>query len=288
MNKGADLSNWGRWGADDQRGTLNLITPQTIVEAARLIKRGKVYRLAMPMDPKLSSPLRDGMIHATMVRRDPTPSQRSVAIDVLALDTHNFTHVDSLAHVAYGGRLYNGAPIDAIGGAGTTRNSIEHVMIVGRAVLADIPALYGVEALEVGQVIGLEDLERALKQARVGLRQGDILLVRTGWITRYLKTPEIAQKGWPGLGERTLPWLREHEVCAVGADNVAVEVRPSEHADRSLIIHERFLRDLGGYLIEFLDLEALAADKVYEGFFVLAPLRITGGVGSPVTPVVII
>jgi kynurenine formamidase len=287
VGSGGDPSNWGRWGPDDQRGTLNLMRPETIVEASRLVRRGKVYPLAMPMEPALSSPLRDGMIHAVMVRRDPTPSQRSVAVDVVALDTHNFTHVDSLAHVACAGRLYNGVPSDAIGAQGTTRHSIEHAVIVGRALLADVAALHGGEALEAGQVIGPEDLDRALAHGRVEARPGDILLVRTGWLARYLKSPGIAREGWPGLGERTVPWLRAHDVCAVGADNVAVEVRPPERPERSLILHERFLRDLGGYLIEFLDLDQLAADQVYEGFFVLAPLRITGGVGSPVTPLLI-
>lgn len=283
------ISNWVRWGAEDELGTLHLVDPQTIVEAAQLVKTGKTYRLAIPIDSKTSSPLRDGAIHVAAIRRDPTPSGRVVAVDIIAMDTHNFTHMDSLAHVSYGGFLFNGVSIETINNKGATRLSIENVKsIIGRSVLADVARARGVESLEAGYAIGPEDLDLALTQVGIKPKRGDILLVRTGWITRYLKDPTVAHQGWPGLGEASVEWLYDNEICAVGADNVAVEVKPFEDAQRSFIVHEKFIRDIGGYLIEFLDLEGLSADGVFEGFFVMTPLRIVGGLGSPVTPLVII
>jgi kynurenine formamidase len=288
MSADEDLSNWGRWGAEDERGTLNLVTPQAIVDACGLVRRGTVYPLAIPMEPRLSSPLRDGMIHGVTVRHDPGPARRQVAIDILALDSHNFTHVDSLAHVAYGGCLYNGVPCDIVGSRGTSRFAIDRVTLVARGVLADVARARGLTRLAAGDVVEPEDLDRALLQARVEVRPGDVLLVRTGWIAQYLERPDSARGGWPGLGARALRWLADRGVCAVGADNPAVEARPPDRADRPAEFHDRFLRDLGGYLLEFLDLEQPARDGVAEGLFVTAPLRIAGGVGSPVTPLLIV
>jgi len=285
----ADLSNWGRWGRDDQRGTLNLMTPGKVVEAARLIRTGRIYRLAIPIALKHSSPLRAGCFHCSSLRQDATPSRRTVALDVIAMDTHNFTHMDSLAHVGYGERFYNDVPTDAVTIDGAQKNSIDNVAaIAGRAVLLDIPRALGVERLEAGHAIGPGDLDRAVARAGVAVGPGDIVLVRTGWIRDYLADANVARKGTPGLGEATVAWLRERDVCAVGADNTAVEVLPPERPDRSLILHEKFIRDLGGYLVEFLDLEEIAAAGVGEGFFVMAPLRIVGGLGSPVTPLLMV
>jgi len=282
------LSNWGRWGTKDELGTLNLITPRQIAEAAQLINSGKVYSLAIPMHSRYSSPFRDGIIHSVAVRHDETPSERSVAIDILAVDTHNFTHVDGLAHVSCGGFLYNGVSASSITDRGTSSHSIHNVKaVIGRAVLVDVANERGVSALRAGDVVAPEEIERALAHRNIEVRPGNILLIRTGWIKSYLEDPTIALQGWPGLGENAVNWMRDHDICAVGADNVAVEVRPSEDPQNALVLHERFIRDLGGYLIEFLNLEELAGDQVSEGFFIMSPLPIVGGLGSQVTPLLI-
>ncbi len=288
--RNTELSNWGRWGSEDQIGTLNLMTPDRIMAASRLIRQGRIYRLAIPIALKNSSPLRSGCFHCTSLRRDATPSRRAVALDVITMDTHNFTHMDSLAHVGYGDRFYNDMPTDAVTFDGAQCNSIENVAaIVGRAVVLDIPAALGVERLEAGYAIGPSDLDRAVARAGAAVGPGDIVLIRTGWIRDYLKDANVARNGTPGLGEATVDWLRARDICAVGADNTAVEVLPPERPDRSLILHEKFIRDVGGYLmIEFLDLEQLCVDGIREGFFTMAPLRIVGGLGSPVTPLLIV
>jgi kynurenine formamidase len=285
---GEPWSNWSRWGPDDQRGTLNLLGPRAVVEAATLVKTGKVYPLAIPVEAALSSPMREGALHISTVRKDATESKRQVAIDVIALHTHDFTHMDSLAHVGYGGFLYNGVPAESIGYNGAERLGIQNIgAIAGRAILADVARTLGADSLEAGYAITAGDLERTLRQEGVEPRSGDILLVRTGWITRYLADRTVTNSGWPGIGLSTVQWLHDHSVCAVGADNVAVEVKPFEDERRSFIVHERFIRDHGGYLIEFMNLEELASEEVYESFFILAPLYLSGGLGSPVTPVAI-
>ena len=282
------LSNWGRWGKQDTLGTLNLLNAAAVLQSAHLIRLGRVYPLAIPIASSTSSPLRDGFLHAATVRRDDTPSKRSVAVDFFAMDSHNFTHIDGLAHVSCDGLLYNGASADVIGPSGTTRYGIETVPpIVSRCVLADVASAKGEECLPAGFAIGPSDIEQALANGKVAVAEGDVLLVRTGWISAYLSNPRIALEGWPGLNEAAVAWLSDHGVAMVGADNLAVEVKPFENPNRSLIVHEQYIRDLGGYLLEFVNLDDLARDKFSQGLFVMAPLPIVGALGSPVSPVVI-
>lgn len=289
MTAGNHLSNWGRWGDDDERGTLNYIDPGAIAEAARLITTGRVYHLAIPVTAAHSSPMRDGALRTTTVRHDPTASRRQIAIDVLAIHTHDFTHLDALAHIGYADSLFNGVPLDTVTDRGAAQLSVDRIgSIIGRAILADVAGALGVTHLEAGHVIEADDLDRALASQRTTVRRGDILLVRTGWIVPYMKDRSIALAGWPGLGISALEWLHAHEITAVGADNLAVEVRPFEDDNRSLPIHECFIRDMGGYLMEFLDLEELSRDGVREMFFAAVPLRLQGGLGSPVTPIAIV
>ena len=184
------ISNWGRWGGEDELGTLNLIAPRQIAEAARLISSGKVYRLAIPMHPRYSSPFRNGVIHSVAVRRDTTLSERSVAIDILALDTHNFTHMDGLAHISCGGFLYNGISATSITDQGTPSHSIHNVKaVIGRAVLVDVANERGGSALSAGDVIGPDEIERVLARRKIEVQPGNILLIRTGWIKSYLENP---------------------------------------------------------------------------------------------------
>jgi kynurenine formamidase len=278
-------TNWGRWGADDKLGMLNVVTGEHVAGAARLVETGAVYPLAIPIAAGSSYPVREPLVHRMRIREDDTLSQRSVALDEIATETHNFTHMDALAHVATAGQLYNGYDAGVSAETGARALSIENVKaIAGRGIVADMPRALGVERLEPGHAIGPDELSRALPEE---VEPGDIVLVRTGWIAEYLADPGVAEEGWPGLALAALEWLAERDACAVGADNPSVEVRPFESDDRSLIGHERFIRDAGGYLIEFLDLEQVCAAGVTKGLFVMAPLPIVGGTGSPVAPLLI-
>ena len=259
---------------------LNVVTPSHVARAAQLVQTGAIYPLAIPIARGTGYPLREPLVHRAWIRDDETTSQRAVALDEITTETHNFTHMDALGHVSTAGRLYNGFDASSVG-----ELSIEHVKVIaGRALVADVPRALGVEQLAAGHAISVDELRSALL---ADIEPGDIVLVRTGWISAYLADPAIAEDGWPGLALAALEWLAEHDVCAVGADNPSVEVKPFESDDRSLIGHERFIRDLGGYLVEFLDLEQVCADAVTAGFFVMAPLPIVGAAGSPVAPVLI-
>lgn len=273
-------TNWGRWGAGDQRGMLNVITPTHVVRATRLVQAGIIYPLAVPITRETGYPLRKPLAHRRWVRDDATTSQRTVALDEFTIEAHNFTHMDALNHVSTAGRLYNGFEAFT-----ESSLSIDRVKaIAGRALVADVPRALGVGMLPAGHAISVHELRSALPGQ---IEPGDAVLVRTGWIRAFLERPEIAEAGWPGLSLAALEWLAEHDVCTVGADNPAVEVKPFESVDRSLIGHERFIRDLGGYFVEFLDLEDVCSDGVTAGFFVMAPLPIRGATGSPVTPLLI-
>jgi kynurenine formamidase len=302
------LSNWGRWGADDEIGTANLVTPEAVVKAARLVRRGVVFSCAIPLDEK--GPVYPGRLppkHVmTVSGADYAAGQRGMGSDppggIKFADDYIFaalqcsTQWDSLAHAWYGEQLYNGVPEKEIRGTGARRLGIEKLYrhFVGRGVLLDLPrAINGGERLAQGYAITAEDLDRALAAARTEAGTGDIVLVRTGHLPWFytLKDKREFWKGAPGLGRTTVAWLHARDVAAVAMDTVAIEVQPAEGEGGYLPLHGWLIRDLGLTLGEMFDLEALAADcasdGVYEFLFVGQPLRITGAVGSPINPLAI-
>ena len=283
----ARLSNWGRWGAADERGCLNLITPEGIKKAADLIKIGKVYSLAVPLEA--GGPQWPPRPKVWKVTDFQNPSSgRGGAGDAVMLHSHSGTHLDALCHIWYDNQLYNGfSAAEHVTSAGASRNAIDNVpFIVGRGVLLDVATWKGVDNLELGEPVTAADNDRCAAAQHVAVRPGDIVLVRTGWLRVFLKDRALFDSGEPGIDESTLPWLKQHDVVAVGADNHAVEAL-KQIPPTGLPIHQAAIRDLGLYLAEALNLEELAVDKAYESFLVLAPLRLTGGAGSPLNPVAI-
>jgi kynurenine formamidase len=279
--------NWGRWGADDQRGTLNYVTPALTRAAAGLVRTGQIYDLGTRVDsaaPRTAARL--PTIRAT--RRRGGTAGRAFADDYLTLNTHTATHVDSLAHVWWDGRLYNGYDAEAhvTSWEGATRNGIETMGgFAARGVLLDVAGHAGVPTLAHGTRISAADLAAVAAAQGVEVRSGDVLLVRTGWSRVWQTDREAFLRDTPGLGEDgMLEYLHDHQVAALGADNVAVEAW-----DPGVVIplHTPLIRGFGMVLLELLNLEALAAERVREFMFVAAPLRITGGVGSPVNPLAI-
>jgi kynurenine formamidase len=208
--------------------------------------------------------------------------------DALMLHSHSGTHIDALCHYWYDNQMYNGfdAP-ENVTSFGATRNAIDNVpCLVGRGVLLDIAAWKGVDHLAVGEAVTASDLDACAESQGITLQAGDILLIRTGWMRVFDTDRTLFDSGEPGIDESTLPWLKDNDIAAVGVDNHAVEVIASIPPTR-LPIHERAIRDLGIYLMENFDLEALAADQAYESFVVIAPLRLTGAAGSPINPIAI-
>lgn len=281
-----ELSNWGRWGEEDERGTLNLITPETIRRAAGLIRTGRTYSLAMPLETEGAQwPVRQKLWRVTVFGEHPDGT-RSSSGDAVMMHSHSGTHIDALCHIWYDDRIYNGFDASIhVTSEGVTRNSIDRASsLVARGLLLDVAGWRGVEHLAAGEPVTAADLDGCASAQGVTVTAGDILLVRTGWMRLLQRDRALFDSGEPGIDETTLPWLHEHDVVAVGCDNHGVEVL-TEIPPRDLPVHRIGIRDLGLYLIENLNLEELAADRVYESLVVVSPLPLTGGAGSPVNPI---
>jgi len=287
MSSANTLSNWGRWGAEDERGALNLITPALVRGAAGLVKTGKVYSLAVPLAADGPQwPPRHKTWRVTTYHND--PESHGGADDVVLMHSHSGTHIDALCHVWYDNQLYNSyLASDHISSEGARRNSIDRVSsIVGRGVLLDVAGWKGVPHLSLGEAIGAADLDGCAEAQGIRVQPGDLVLVRTGWMQVFNQDRGLFNRGAPGLDESTLSWLKAHDSVLIGADNHGVEVMRNIPPE-GIPLHRVAIRDLGIYLLEDLNLEALAADRVYEFLLVVAPLPLTGGVGSPVNPIAI-
>lgn len=296
---GRELSNWGRWGADDQLGTVNLITPERVAAAAHGIRHGRILELSLPLHgagPQPPEATRSNPVH-TMTRLPSAPPGVGgfhYFDDALFLHLQGATQLDTLAHVAYDGQLYNGVPVSEVTADGAARLGMEHLVgrLNGRGVLLDIPRSQGRTRLDAGEPITITDLERAEDAAGVRVGAGDLLLVRTGWLSVLAEDGSTAYFGSePGLALSTARWLREREVAFVGSDNWGVEVTPSASGDE-MPLHCVLIRDMGMPLGEMFVLDELAAvaSELGTATFHLscAGLRVPGAVGSPVSPVVTI
>lgn len=295
---GRELSNWGRWGPDDQIGTLNLVQPRHVQAAAGEVRSGKVFQLSIPVGkdgPQSGIGGRNNPVHLmSMQHSDFEPHGLQVADDWIIMPLQSGTQWDALSHVGYDGKLYNGHSAEQVGTrAGARRLAVDAFTdkIAGRGVLLDIARLHDVDWLEGGTAITPADLEAAEAAQGVTVGEADFLLVRTGWRGRLLAQ---GRDGWmstePGLGIDCARWLHDRGVAAVGSDNWAIEVIPSETGE-TLPLHCVLIRDMGMPLAEILDLDALAADCADDGvwsfLFVAPPLHISNAVGSPVTPIAI-
>ena len=290
---GAALSNWGRWGPEDERGTLNLVTPERLVAAARLVRTGMVFDLGIPFDEHGPQPGggRINPVHVMTQTGDrPMGDGSSYADDYVFMPLQCATQWDALCHFFYDGRLYNGFPASGITGSGAARLGVESLArgVVGRGVLLDVAALHEVAWLAADVEIGPDDLDAAEQSQSVTVGPGDILCVRTGWRRKFL---EEGRTGWmdanPGLGLSCARWLHQRQVAAICSDNWGVERFPSR-ASTTAPLHCVLIRDLGMPLGEMLDFEALAMDcaqdRVYEFLFTAPPLKVRGGAGSPINP----
>jgi kynurenine formamidase len=295
---GARLSNWGRWGQQDQRGTLNLITPPRLAAAAALVRHGRSFDLSIRLGrdgPQPPGGMRINPLHLMSATGHEAvhPGGARIADDYVVLPLQAGTQWDGLSHIHYDGLLYNGYDAGLITAAGAARNSVDTLgSIAGAAVLLDIARLKGVAALDDGCVIGPADLTAAEHAQGTAVQPGDMVLIRTGQLLRYRSGGAAAYAGdEPGIGLACCAWLHDHDVAAVASDNHGIEVLPGEDPAQFLPVHCVLIRDLGMPLGEIWDLEALAADCAQDGawrFFLAAPvLRVTGAVGSPVTPIAV-
>ncbi len=292
--------NWGRWGDDDERGTLNFVTPDRIVAAAQLVRKGKTFALAIPFDhngPQSGSHGRINPVHAmTLDGCDELGLPHGIGFsdDTVFMPLQCATQWDALSHAFDRGKTYNGHEASVVSSRGAAKNGIEKASsgFVGRGVLLDIARLKGDDALEPGYAITEEDLEACIEQqgATSRIESGDFVLVRTGQMGQCKKD------GWgryaggdaPGLSFHTADWLFRNELAAIATDTWGFEVRPNEFEGSFQPLHQVVLPNMGLHIGEIFDLEALADDcsddRTYEFLFVAPPLPITGAVGSPINP----
>ena len=309
---GARCSNWGRWGPDDQLGTLNHIGPDEVVAAARLVRAGRVFSLAIPVDERgpqtggigrfnpIHLMIRDGnaAVTGTMVRDFYEGHDRFLRVtdDLLIIPLQSGTQWDSLAHIVFEDRIYNGYAGTDVGSKGAVRNDIANARdrVVGRGVLLDIPRTSGRTWLDPGEAVGAAELEACAQAQGVQVGRGDIVLIRTGQIGQCRQEGSwgtYAGGAAPGLGLDACPWIFDHEVAAIATDTWGMEVRPNQTPGVLQPLHIVLVVHTGLLVGEIFDLEALAEDCArdgrYEFLFSAVPLPVTGGVGSPVNPIAV-
>ncbi len=291
------VSNWGRWGSDDERGTLNYLTSDRVAAASRLVRNGETVSLSLPLntnrEPDNPEPADHHMTLLTDV--DVGSGEVRFAKDYVGVDYHNdgHSHLDALCHVAVDGTLYNGKPGDSVTADGAAVETVEVMKdgVVGRGVLLDIPRLRGVDWVEPGEHVFPADLEKAEREQGVTIGEGDIVLVRTGHTCRLERVgawDTASTKS--GLHPECAVFLAERHVAALGCDGNS-DTAPSTTEDVGFPIHALALNAMGMPLLDYLSLEDLtvACEQTghWEFLFVGAPLRIVRGTGSPLNPIAI-
>jgi kynurenine formamidase len=286
--------NWGRWGADDEAGALNLLGPQTVLAAVAAVRTGRVIALAQPIGPATTVPPhrhpprrfmdRDAGDYAAGAR---SPHGFRFAEDTVMFGSHSGTHLDALAHVWSGGTLYNGHPASSLRSTrGASRCGADKLRpVVGRGHLVDLVAAHG-GPLPASRPIGADELARVCRDAGIDPAPGDAVLVRTGWWERHRGTPEYHDLE-PGLADDAARWLAERDVAVVGADNYAVEVQPAPEGT-TFPVHLTLLHRHGIPMLENLDLAELADAGATTFLFVAAPLLLEGSTASPLTPLAVL
>ncbi len=304
------LSNWGRWGADDELGSWNLVTPAKVVESTRCVRRGEVFSLALPFGPGgPGDKARAGRGNATLfVSMSGTdieagaldrmhPGSGKFTEDWVTMNLSSSTQWDGFAHAFHNGKGYNGAPAATVTAQGARRNSITALAdrIVTRAVLLDVPRCLGVDWLEPGFAIQPEHLDATIATQSVDVGSGDVVLVRTGQLAQVRAAGDWGEYSGlgpaPGLGARCGAWLAARDVAAVATDTWGLEVFPYETPDTIGPLHQIILAHCGISIGEMFDLEALAADSAatgeYDCMFVAPPLPIKRAINSAVNPLAI-
>lgn len=317
------VRNWGRWGPDDELGTLNFIDAEKIRKAAGLVKKGKTISLGADFGPdgpqQGTSPLRinpilfmavdggDGEEYTQRVAHYCHSRATSIADwrangdlfrfneDYIVMPLQACTQWDALSHVYYEGQLYNGYPSNSVTSQGAAKNSIHAVAksggIVSRGVLLDVAHHRGVDFIDGGPLIEPDELDEIAAANGISIGRGDVVLIRVGWWNRFYQTGDGTNL-CNGVSWHVAEWLHKHEIAAIAADNHAVEGFHIRDSDASFLpLHLIAQRDMGLHMGELFELEELskdcADDGVYEFQFIAPPLRIVGAVGSPLNPIAI-
>ena len=280
-----------KWGAGDERGAANHMKPDTVRRAASLIKTGESFELGRVLTPTM--PLfgtRRFELHTKRTVMNPGSNRRGSNEELVVSEIGQVgTQFDAFSHQTVGDSLYNCFKLDEIATrTGFTKLGVERVgTLMTRGVLLDVAAAKGVEILPDTYEITVQDLELALRRAKLTLQPGDAVIVHTGWGRLWGKDNARYVKTNPGLGVAAAEWLARQDPMLVGADNAPVGVTPDVDPQVSNPIHQILLVVNGIHLLENLKLDDLAAKQVYEFALIVQPLKIQGGTGSTVAPVAV-
>jgi kynurenine formamidase len=295
------VKNWGRWGPDDDLGTLNYITPDHVRRAAALVRSGRRVSMSIPVN-RAAGP--DNPLPALLlvVQGHDVPIDESkvrFGLDWFGMAAHGdcHTHVDALCHLSYDGRTYNGRRATEVlrtNGAIAQDIAAYHTGIVGRGVLLDVPGLRGVKWLEPGEAVTCAELEACERAQGVELGEGDILVFRTGHHRRRLElgpwdnNPPPAGEGKAGLHVDAIPWMHSRRIAAFLPDGDG-EAVPSVVDGITYPIHPLQVAAMGMLVSDSLQFEELVAvceeEERYDFMVVGLPLRLPGATGSPWNPI---
>ena len=301
--------NWGKWGPDDEVGSLNYLTPEVILKAAGSIKQGKVFTLQVKMANPEGDPVwpgRSGAVRTTVIDEGHYIAGKGVnfaggahyADDYMTCFLQGSTQYDALGHVWYDGQIWNGYDAKTTIG-GLSKASVLPIAekgIVGRGILLDMARFRGKDVLDVAETFTHEDLMACAKAQGTEILPRDIIVIRTGWIGKFYKVTREEFYGnfvEPGLthSDALVRWFHEMEIPNLVTDTIANEVTVDPVSGVVLPLHNALMRNLGVTLTEICWLDDLAADCVADGqwtfLYVAAPLKVVGGTGAPVNPIAI-
>lgn len=289
------------WGPDDEIGTLNMMNESSQLSILSKISSGKAYDLSveyfvgMPSFHSLGDPSYQYWLthtpHGTVVDNpnnlgEAMNKKVSYTGDAISMYTHMGTHIDALNHFGLNGKIWNGfTPEKYLGDKGWKKTGAETIPpIIARGVLIDIPAYKNAAALEKNYRINSDDLKGALKKQNVSLKEGDVVVIRTGQAAYYENADKYLDN-YPGINLDAVKWLvEEKKIMLLGADNLSFEAFPPEREDNWVPVHTYLLAEKGVMFIEQMYLEELAKDKVYEFAFISASLKLRGASAAPMRP----
>ncbi len=294
-----ELKNWGRWGPDDQRGTLNHLTNERRVAAARLVLTGETVSLAHdlatePVAAEHPTAVQHHMLAAGDARDSNGIAGYEAARDHLALDIHGLwtTHVDALSHMFVRGEMFGGIPASEVRSDGAHANTVMAMAdgVVGRGVLLDVPQASGREFFDQGELITVADLEATERNQDVSVGPGDVLLVAWGRESR--RRAKRGFDGFSGLHPQCLTWLQARRVAMLGSDGISDPIPFAGTEQWPFPVHQIGITAMGLHLIDNLRLaplsELCASSGRWEFLFSMSPLRIVKGTGCPVNPVAVL
>lgn len=282
-----ELSNWGRWGADDQRGTLNLITPEKRRQAAALVKEGISISLSQDLPNTAGATPLEGQVQQMQKIMTAAPGT-PVAMDEWRIFYHGllYAHMDALCHARYKDKAYNGFPASEASESGCASSGVEYLKdgMLTRGILIDVPRLKGLPYLAPSTPVLASDIEAWEKQTGLTIQPGDVILIRTGrWAPRPDGAPVNLMGGSPGVHVSALPLIRARDVAVLGTD-VGLDVTPAGVEGVVIPTHTVAIASIGLIIIDNADLEELAETAArlnrWEFMFSAAPIPVKGGTGS--------